>query len=196
MFLGILGLWFLNPEFIQISNATLIIGVILVIVFAALFFYVDNSIPEKPAIMGVSFGIALILLSTSIMAHNGSTFNSPKEMMDFINNITPKKNKTIVVYDYLLSSIPLYSGDNPITLKLRNNTANREIQFQKDEEWKDKLWDLNDDVMVSRLDSLSQSSNTYLIINKKRGFKDDLKYLEPHFKNRQEFAKWLVLYNK
>ena len=196
LFLGILGLWFLKPEFIQISNVTLIIGIIVVIVFIALFFYVDNSLPEKPAIMGATFGAALILLSTSIMAHNGSTFNSPREMMRFINNVTPKKNKTIVVYDYLLSSIPLYSGDNPITLKLRNNTTNREIQFQKDEQWKDKLWDLNDDVMVSRLDSLSQSSNTYLIINKKRGFKDDLKYLEPHFKNRQEFVKWLVLYNE
>ena len=117
-------------------------------------------------------------------------------MIGFINNVTPKENKTIAVYDYLLSSIPMYSGNNPITLKLRNNTTNREVQFQKDEEWKDDLWDINDDVMVTRLDSLSYSTNTYLIINKKRGFKDDLKYLEPHFKNRQEFVKWLVLYNK
>ena len=196
LFLGILGLWLLKPEFIQISTATLVISIILVIVFVALFLYVDKGIPEKPAILGASFGVALILLSTSIMSHNGSTFNSTKEMIGFINKITPKENKTIVVYDYLLSSIPVYSGDNPITLKLRNNTTNREVQFQKNQEWKDDLWDINDAVMVSRLDSLTRSPNTYLIINKKRGFKDELKYLEPHFKNRQEFVKWLVLYNK
>ena len=196
LFLGILGFWLWKPQFIQISNATLVIGIVLVILFVSLFFYVDNGVPEKPAILGASFGAALVLLSTSIMAHNGSTFNSTKEMIGFINNATLKENKTIVVYDYLLSSIPMYSGDNPITLKLRNNTTNREVQFQKDEEWKDDLWDINDDVMVSRLDSLSYSPNTYLIINKKRGFKDDLKYLGPHFKNRQEFVKWLVLYNK
>ncbi|RAJ12511.1 ArnT family glycosyltransferase [Arenibacter echinorum] len=196
LFLGIIGFWLWKPQFIQISNATLVIGIVLVILFVSLFFYVDNGVPEKPAILGASFGAALVLLSTSIMAHNGSTFNSTKEMIGFINNVTLKENKTIVVYDYLLSSIPMYSGDNPITLKLRNNTTNREVQFQKDEEWKDDLWDINDEVMVSRLDSLSYSPNTYLIINKKRGFKDDLKYLEPHFKNRQEFVKWLVLYNK
>ena len=196
LFLGILGFWLWKPQFIHISNATLVIGIVLVILFVSLFFYVDNNVPEKPALLGASFGAALILLSTSIMAHNGSTFNSTKEMIGFINNVTPKENKTIAVYDYLLSSIPMYSGNNPITLKLRNNTTNREVQFQKDEEWKDDLWDINDDVMVTRLDSLSYSTNTYLIINKKRGFKDDLKYLEPHFKNRQEFVKWLVLYNK
>ena len=196
LFLGILGFWLWKPQFIHISNATLVIGIVLVILFVSLFFYVDNNVPEKPAILGASFGTALVLLSTSIMAHNGSTFNSTKEMIGFINNVTPKENKTIAVYDYLLSSIPMYSGNNPITLKLRNNTTNREVQFQKDEEWKDDLWDINDDVMVTRLDSLSYSTNTYLIINKKRGFKDDLKYLEPHFKNRQEFVKWLVLYNK
>lgn len=196
LFLGILGFWLWKPQFIHISNATLVIGIVLVILFVSLFFYVDNNVPEKPALLGASFGAALILLSTSLMAHNGSTFNSTKEMIGFINNVTPKENKTIAVYDYLLSSIPMYSGNNPITLKLRNNTTNREVQFQKDEEWKDDLWDINDDVMVTRLDSLSYSTNTYLIINKKRGFKDDLKYLEPHFKNRQEFVKWLVLYNK
>lgn len=196
LFLGILGFWLWKPQFIHISNATLVIGIVLEILFVSLFFYVDNNVPEKPAILGASFGTALVLLSTSIMAHNGSTFNSTKEMIGFINNVTPKENKTIAVYDYLLSSIPMYSGNNPITLKLRNNTTNREVQFQKDEEWKDDLWDINDDVMVTRLDSLSYSTNTYLIINKKRGFKDDLKYLEPHFKNRQEFVKWLVLYNK
>jgi 4-amino-4-deoxy-L-arabinose transferase len=196
LFLGILGFWLWKPQFIHISNVTLVIGIVLVILFVSLFFYLDNNVPEKPALLGASFGAALILLSTSIMAHNGSTFNSTKEMIGFINNVTPKENKTIAVYDYLLSSIPMYSGNNPITLKLRNNTTNREVQFQKDEEWKDDLWDINDDVMVTRLDSLSYSTNTYLIINKKRGFKDDLKYLEPHFKNRQEFVKWLVLYNK
>tara|TARA_R110000868_G_scaffold345938_1_gene606995 strand:+ start:1266 stop:2918 length:1653 start_codon:yes stop_codon:yes gene_type:complete len=196
LFLGVIGFWILKPEIVQISTATVIIGIVFMIVFVVLFFYVDKSIPEKPAVLGASFGVALILISTSIMADNGSTFNSTKEMIGFINNVTPKENKTIVVYDYLLSSIPVYSGENPITLKLRNNTTNREVQFQKDDEWKDNLWDINNDVMVSRLDSLTRSPNTYLIINKKRGFKDDLKYLEPHFKNRQEFVKWLVLYNK
>ncbi|SMG48015.1 ArnT family glycosyltransferase [Arenibacter troitsensis] len=196
LFLGILGFWFWKPQFIQISNATLLIGIALVTVFVSLLFYVDKGMPEKPAILGASFGAALILLSTSIMAHNGATFNSTKEMVGFINNVTPSKNKTIVVYDYLLSSIPMYSGDTPITLKLRNNTTDREVQFQKNEDWKEKLWDINDEVMVSRLDSLSYSPNTYLIIDKKRGFKADLKYLEPHFKNRREFVKWMVLYNK
>jgi 4-amino-4-deoxy-L-arabinose transferase len=196
LFFGSLGLWIMRPKFIHISMVTIIVGVISVISCAAIYFYVDKAKPEKSAILGASFGATLILLSTSIMASNDSTFNSTKEMIGFINNATPKEHKTIVVYDYLLSSIPMYSGKNPITLKLRNNTTDREVNFQRNEAWKDNLWDINDNVMVSKLDSLSHSTNTYLIIDRKKGFKDELKYLERHFKYRKEFLKWMVLYNK
>ena len=196
LFTGILALWIIKPDFVQISTGTLIISFISLIVLAVIYFLVDNLRPEKPAILGAGFGAALILISTSLMAHNGPTFNSTKELMGFINNATLKTHKTVVVYDYLLSSIPIYSDAHQITLRLKHNTTNREIQFQNNDDWKESLWDINDQVMVSRLDSLSYSPNTYLLIDKKRGFKDGLKYLEPHFKNRKVYQNWLILFNK
>ncbi|MBC8768540.1 glycosyltransferase family 39 protein [Arenibacter sp. BSSL-BM3] len=196
LFTGILALWIIKPDFVQISTGTLINSFISLIVLAVIYFLVDNLRPEKPAILGAGFGAALILISTSLMAHNGPTFNSTKELMGYINNVTLKTHKTVVVYDYLLSSIPIYSDAHQITLKLKHNTTNREIQFQNNDDWKESLWDINDQVMVSRLDSLSYSPNTYLLIDKKRGFKDGLKYLEPHFKNRKVYQNWLILFNK
>ncbi len=196
LFTGILALWIIKPDFVQITTGTLIISFISLIVFTVIHFLIDNLKPEKPAILGASFGAALILISTSLMSHNGPTFNSTKEIMGFINNATPKAHKTVVVYDYLLSSIPIYSEAHQITLKLKHNTTDREIQFQTNDDWKESLWDINDQAMVSRLDSLSYSPNTYLIIDKKKGFKDGLKYLEPHFKNRMVYQDWLILFNK
>jgi len=196
LFLGVLIIWFLQPAFLQISSSTLVICSVCVAVFGGIYFLIDNGYVAKPAILGASFGAFLILMSTSIMSNNGSTFNSTKEMIGYINAITPKGPKTIVVYDYLLSSIPVYSGANPITIKFRHNTTDREVQFQRNNQWQANLWDINDKVMVSKLDSLSHCPNTYLIIRRKIGFKDDLKFLLPHFSNRHEYPKWLILYNK
>ncbi|RTE52130.1 glycosyltransferase family 39 protein [Arenibacter aquaticus] len=196
LIISIVGLSLIYPSLFQIGLGTWLLSFSCFIVFGTLFFLIKNNSSYKPALLAGCFGASLILIVTSLMSHNSGTINSTKDIVTFINGTGPIKHKTILVYDYLLSSIPFYSDADLITLKCNHNTTSREVQFQKDKEWVEGLWDVNNSAVLYRLDSLSHHKNTFLLIRKKRDLDDSLNYLRNNFNSSKDYPKWLLLYNK
>ena len=196
LIIAVVGLSLVYPSLFQIGLGTWLLSFCCFIVFGTLFYLIKNSRHYKPALLAGCFGASLILIITSLMSHNAGTINSTKDIVTFINGTSPIKHKTILVYDYLLSSVPFYSDADLITLKCNHNTTYREVQFQKDREWVEGLWDVNNTNVLSRLDSISHHKNTFLLIRKKRDLDDSLDYLRNNFNSTKDYPKWLLLYNK
>ncbi len=195
IFLSLFGFWIIQPDFINISSYTMVIALLTTLFALATNYYVENEKKYKPAVIAAVFGMAILLVSTSVLNTNSSIINSTKEMMHFVNTASCKKNKKVLVYDYLLSSIPFYTNAKQITLKLNHNTTNREIQFQKNLNWTEGLWDLNDQAKINELVKISSKENTYLLVRKRDGQSNNLVFLRDKFNNNKEFPKWVIYYN-
>jgi len=196
LIIAIVVLSLVNPSFFQIGTGTWLLCLCCCIAFGTIYYFIQNNRHYKPAVLAGCFGGSLILIITSLMSYNAGTINSTKEMVTFIKGTSPIKHKTILVYDYLLSSIPFYSDAQLITLKCNHNTTYREVQFQKDMDWVEGLWGVNNKSVMWKLDSISHHKNTFLLIRKKRDLDDSLEYLKNNFNSKKDYPKWLLLYNK
>lgn len=195
LFMGLIVCHLIKPDFINISKISLIISLTMVIIFTVTLYFIENNNVFKSPILAGIFGVSIIFISTSVMAHNSDLTNSTRDMVKFIDNVSDVENKTILVYDYLLTSIPFYSDDNHITLKYSHNTTDREVQFENDDSYKERLWDVKDSVVINRLDSLSRKRNTFLLVRNKRDLNEKLQFLKNHFNNTKNYSKWTLYYN-
>lgn len=196
LFVGLIVCHLTKPYFIDISTISLIVSLTMVIIFTVALYFIENNNAFKPPILAGIFGVSIILISTSVMAHNSDLTNSTRDMVKFIDNVSDVENKTILVYDYLLTSIPFYSDDNHITLKSSHNTTDREVQFEDDDSYKERLWDVKDSMIIKRLDTLSHKRNTFLLVRNKRGLNEKLSFLKNSFNNSKNYSEWTLYYNK
>jgi len=192
---GIMVLKFGSFEWYVISKHSLFLSALLLVLFLATYYFIDKTKNYKPVALAGILGIATVLISTSFMAQNSWLTNSPREMIHFIQNKSSDKEKTILVYDYLLASIPFYSDGEYITLKYKHYTSNREVQFENDDTYKDYLWDLKKEESVERLNTLSQMDNTFLLVLNRRDLAENLSFLKDNFNSQKEYPKWTIYYN-
>ena len=194
--LSLLIIRFGSFEIIKVSTSAIIIALLVTIATYLFYFFINGNKKYKPALIAAMFGASIILISSAVLKINSPTINSTRHMAEFINNISKNEEKTILVYDYRLSSIPFYSDANFITIFDGNRTADREIQFQNDEKWKEHLWNLKDESSVSKLENLSAKPNTFLIMKNKRILNNNIGFFQRSFKYKKEYPKWTIYYNK
>lgn len=196
LFATLLLLWFFSIGSIIISPLALIIMFLGVCIAAIAYRFINKNTFFKPVFMALVFSFSLLLVSNQIFRKNSALINSTKEIVEFIERTSIAHKKTIVVYDYLLSSIPFYSDANLITLKYEHNTSNRETQFEKNEDWKESLWDAKNNQIVENIDSLTRKPATYFLVRKQKELPESLKFLKANFNNKKAFPKWTLYYNK
>jgi 4-amino-4-deoxy-L-arabinose transferase len=157
---------------------------------------IDNNKSYKPALMAAVFGAGLLVISSVILSNNSALINSTRDMVNFVNHISKDKNKTIVVDDYLLTSIPFYTSAQLITLQDQRNTTQRETQFENDDKWKKSLWNFKDRNTISKMDSISRNHGNFLILSKKEILQKNLGFLSSRYNSQKEYPKWMLYYNK
>jgi 4-amino-4-deoxy-L-arabinose transferase len=193
-FFTLLSLWIKKPDFIEVSSSAIIVAFLITVSSVIVYYFIENSELHKLVFMSLIFSTFLLLVSTIIMKYNSQSINSTRDMVNFINT-NGKDHKTILVYNYLLSSIPLYSDGKIITINAGHNTTKREVQFQHDALWREYLWDVKNDTTISKLRELSHNKNTYLLVRKKHDLSEDLSFLKDDFNTIKEYAKWKIYYN-
>ncbi|HUH45685.1 MAG TPA: hypothetical protein VLZ54_00925 [Arenibacter sp.] len=196
IFIGLVYCWLFKPETENVSTPTLIIALISVVIFTSVYYFIENRKRYKPAVLAATFGSTLLLISTSFMAHNGPTTNSIKDIVEFIDHVPSDKNKTIMVYDYLLSSIPFYTNDTLITLKSSHSSTQREVQFENGDSYKKSLWDVHTESVVNKLSKLSRDHSTYLLVRNKWDLSKELLFLKKNFNAQKHYQKWTLYYHK
>jgi 4-amino-4-deoxy-L-arabinose transferase len=194
----VIGLFFSRvyiSEMEYISVKTLIIAFISLIVFGVIYYAIDTTKDYKPAVLAAVFGCVIISISTSFMTNHTPIINSTRDMVKFIDHVSKEKDKTIIVYDYLLSSIPFYTDDKHITLKYSSNTTQRETQFEENNAYQERLWDLNEKTELYKLLETSKKQSTYLLVRNKRDLDKKFKAVKDSFDHQKHFEKWTLYYN-
>jgi len=195
LFIGLLICWFSEFEFINIHTSAIITSFLVTIFSFAVHYFIENDKKYKPAVVGAIFSGAVLLISSTILKTNSPLINSTRHMANFINTISKEKDKTILVYDYLLTSIPFYSNAEYITLQSTHRTTDREVQFQNNEDWRKQLWDVNTPDVIANLKQLSKARHTFLLVRNKSELNENIQFLRNAFDQKKEYPKWTIFYN-
>ncbi|EIJ39313.1 PMT family glycosyltransferase, 4-amino-4-deoxy-L-arabinose transferase [Galbibacter orientalis DSM 19592] len=196
LFVGLVFSWIFKTNMENVSIKTLIVALISLIIFGLVYHFIENEKFYKPPVLAATFGGAIILISTSFMSHNSPVTNSTKDMVKFIDNVSNERNKTILVYDYLLSSIPFYTNDTLITLKYSHHTTQRETQFENNDTYKQNLWDMHKETEINKLSKISKKHSTYLLVRNKRDLDKKFSFLKENFDSEKHYQKWTLYYHK
>lgn len=189
--------YFLKPKFISVSLSDVFIIIVFVTLLISAHFYIKNQKVYKPMVFAAIFGAMIVQLASSIMANNSAITNSTKDMVEFIEKESKGKEKTILVYNYLLTSIPFYAeNSNHITIKGAHYTSKREIEFEKNNDYEKTLWDINDEKINSKLERVLENSATFLLLRNKNINDPKLIDIKKYFMSKKEYPKWTLFYNE
>lgn len=189
--------YFLKPKFISVSLSDVFIIIVFVTLLISAHFYIKNQKVYKPTVFAAIFGAMIVQLASSIMANNSAITNSTKDMVEFIEKESKGKEKTILVYNYLLTSIPFYAeNSNHITIKGAHYTSKREIEFEKNNDYEKTLWDINDEKINSKLEKVLENSATFLLLRNKNINDPKLIDIKKYFMSKKEYPKWTLFYNE
>jgi len=196
LFISLLVCWYFQFEIISIPTISIITSFLVVIIAYGAYFFLDTGNSFKPALISAIFGVSILLISGTVLKTNSPLINSTRHMANFIKHISKEEDKTILVYDYLLTSIPFYSNAEYITLQSSHRTTDREVQFQNDKVWKKQLWDVNTPEVVANLKLLSKERHTFLLVRNKSELNENIQFLRSAFDQKKEYPGWTIFYNR
>ncbi|MDV7188166.1 glycosyltransferase family 39 protein [Lutibacter sp. TH_r2] len=153
---------------------------------------IKNANVLKPAYLGVLFMLLIISSANHVFGKNELLVNSVKPIAELIKS-NSKKNKKVLVYNYLLPSIPFYLNQEIVTINHGQYNANRDIQFEKNEKWKKNLINYFDEVDRARIQRFNKE-NLFIIKRRKDTLPDTLNILANKLNNQKEFGNYTIYY--
>lgn len=174
-----------------------IIASLTLVVFGGIGLYLNKKIKNtnylKPAYLGTVFIISIIMSANQLFVHNELKVNSVKPIAEFIEENSTNESQ-VMVYNYLLPSLPFYLNKNITTINHGRYTTQRETQFETNEAWKANLINYFDKKDRSRISSIKPEKSIYLIKRKKDVFPDTLQVLANTLKHKKDFEKFELYY--
>ncbi|MDA3953376.1 MAG: glycosyltransferase family 39 protein [Bacteroidales bacterium] len=181
---------FINIEFIVPKS----LGIISIFMIPFIFLiYKTKRINSKLKSMHLTVAISILLLIGSgvVLSTNQLKVNSPKPVTDFI--LGKKLNdRKIIVYNTMKPSIAFGLNKSIISLNDGNSDLAREIQFEKDLNWKKYLIDMNNETELQYLKQIL-SEPTVLLLYKKP-LPQNLEWMLSYYKNIKIMEKWAIYY--
>lgn len=172
-------------------------ALILLGLFVVISLSITNKVPNsnflKPAYLGVVFICSIIMSANYLFKDNELKINSAKPISKFIQENSSEKPQ-IIVYNYLLPSLPFYLNQNITTINHGRYTTQREVQFETNNNWKAYLINYFDTKDRARILEINVDKPTYLIKRKKDIFPDTLQVLVKKLNRKKEFETFEVYY--
>ncbi|AOW20419.1 ArnT family glycosyltransferase [Urechidicola croceus] len=198
--ISLLGLILITISILPILDAKFSINyfkLLLIIIFCGVLIlgtykFIRFKTVKTTAISSI-FGLGILLLSTLFFSNNNIQINSVKTILDYINNTPELKNKTIVVYDYLLPSASLYSGKDIVTINNGHNTTERDTRFEKENNWRKFIINAKSEDGIKRMDSIFKS-DIILFSRKKHELPEKFRNYQNELPNKLDFDKWILYY--
>lgn len=192
--LPVLMLFFLDTDI----SINLMYALINILVFGLLSLllnkYMHNADYLKPGYLGVLFILSVLFTSIHIFKENELKINSVKPMAEFIKAHS-NNNSEVLVYNYLLPSLSFYLDEEITTINHGRYTTQREVQFEKNDNWKKHLINYFDEKDRNRIIAISTKENaTFLIKLKKETLPDTLAMFQQKLKHKKDFKKFEVYY--
>ena len=192
---SILSFYFFDMPYLSISLEEVLTTSGLVALWFIIYFKMEKTRPLTTGILAVGFSTVLLISSMFIMRNNPGKINSIKRVLSFVEKVDPSSKKSVLIYNYLLSSAPFYLNDNIVTINAGHDTSDRDVQFQTNEDWKKYLINWSEESQRPYLDSLLNNPNSFLLLSKKDSVNEELQRFLNYFNKRKEFEKWIVYYH-
>jgi 4-amino-4-deoxy-L-arabinose transferase len=174
------------PWIMRLSPILFLIGLIIIRQVLRL------SVLSKPLIYSLYLTGFLVVSSSILIRHNDLKFSSSQSLADWIK-LSGFENRPILVYNRMLPSLSFHLQKSIISLNDGSHTLNREIQFEKNEEWKNELFFLKDSVDKQRLAERLQEPSLLIVKNK---IKDSSAWLYEYYNRKQVLGAWTIFYNE
>lgn len=159
------------------------------------YYKIDISPPLKTGILASGFSVIILIFAMFFMKNNDEEINSIKDISEFIEQVNPSPNKSVLVYNYLLSSAGFYMKGKIVTINSGQKTTARDTTFQLNKKWRKSLINWQDEKQKIYLNQLLSNPNKILIFRRKESESEKLQLLLPYFSKIKEFKKWVVYYN-
>jgi len=138
----------------------------------------------------VVFTLFLIPYSTHLLGANPNQFNS---MTALVRELRQKQlqDRTILVYDRLLPSLAFTLGRDIISIQDQHQSLQRELQFEKDEQWRSHLLQMNRPEDLVRLRPLLAERSVLVV---KEELPPERQWLADNYRYSKRIGKWLIYY--
>lgn len=180
-------------------NSSIIIWAVvlgaLLLIFSG-FYLLINSNELQYLFQSLIFSLVMLLISQQVLIQNPFLSNSVRPIVSEINSLNNNDgNGTILVYNYLLSSVPFYTNINTVTLDYDHNTTDRDVQFQMNSDWKSNLVDMKEIEGIDQIKSICTNDKVFVLVRKKRELPNELAFLKTSFLHHIDYPKWILYYN-
>jgi 4-amino-4-deoxy-L-arabinose transferase len=143
------------------------------------------------ASLSIVFTVNLIVFSSFFLRQNSLQVNGIMPLSSFIekNNFI---DRDIIVYDELLPALAFELDKQIISVYDGNRSLQRETQFEKNDSWKNQLFDISDPNEKKKLEQLLTSKSILVLRTKKIS---KMKVVLGDSWQAQDFGKWTLYYN-
>jgi 4-amino-4-deoxy-L-arabinose transferase len=145
---------------------------------------------DRILISTLLFTIFLLAYGALFMKLNELKINSTKPLAEWIKD-QRFQHKNILVYDRLLPSLAFHLNQDIISLHDGNRYLKREVNFEKDDQWKKWLYDLTDSSEADRLKPLLQSAPIMIVMGP---VKPSSQWLLSFFSQQHKEGDWIIYF--
>ena len=168
--------------------------IVSIIILSILFFIYKLEISIFYKFISISLISSLLMVSSLslIIKENPLKLKIATPVVEFLrdNNL---ENRTIFVYNKRLSSLAFELDSSTVSLYDGDSSLNREVQFEKNNRWRDYLYNLQDikdvEVVKNRL-NLEKS----ILVLYKREIPQNRDWLKRYYNNIKVLGKWRIYY--
>ena len=163
-------------------------ALVLVVLYLIWQFMEQGILQLLTAVLG--FTLFLLPYATHLLGANADRLNPSTALGNLIRQ-QGLQDRTIIVYDRLLPSLAFELNKDIVYVRDQHESLNREMQFEKNDEWRNHLL-----LIQERQDSirLQQMLNNQAVLISKRALPANRNWMRKQLANSRQVGDWLVYY--
>jgi 4-amino-4-deoxy-L-arabinose transferase len=138
----------------------------------------------------VLFTLLLIPYSTHLLGANPERFGSMRALVRELHE-EKLQQRTILVYDRLLPSLAFSLRRDIVSIQDQHQSLQRELQFEKDEEWREHLLRLSHPEDLGRMRTLLSEPSVLVV---KEELPAHRQWLRSNYRYSRRIGEWLIYY--
>jgi len=175
---------------IALPPVLLIPPVVTILVLVGIRIFKSLSSVDRILLSAFVFTVFLLAYGAWFMKFNELKINSTRSLAAWIKD-NQLQDRNILVYNRLLPSLAFHLNDDIISLHDGNRYLKREVNFEKDEAWKQGLFDLTNPQDADRLLALLQTDPVMIVKGK---VNPSSQWLLTYFSHQHKEGEWIIYY--
>lgn len=177
---------------IQISVLMILLPLLIIICLIWINYSGKSFIIHKILLYSLIFSIGLILFSSVYIKNNELLANGTKPLAKFLKE-NKLSDRQIIVYDRRLPSLSFNLNKDIISIHDGGKSLNREILFEKNENWKNHLIEVEGADKDSLLFNILKYESVLISKNEPP---EKILWISGSFNFSNKIGDWLIFYNK